>query len=182
MLRLTLAGIDSNDQAKSLRTLVFYRNLVMWVPVGGPVTSPREDGGSVTYHGNDGTTQVGERLTETRYGLLDSADYRAAVARLPEGSVLAPPAPDAGAEGHPEEMREAMLAMADWSLAFLDRVYELLRAAGEQEKLGKGQGGTGYHRKNSARNRNRGKEKISRLLFSKTPPPTWPRLKTFPGS
>ena len=43
VLRLTLAGIDGNDQNKSLRTLIFYRNLCMWLPVGGGIALP--DGG-----------------------------------------------------------------------------------------------------------------------------------------
>ena len=30
--------------------------------------------------------------------------------------------------------------MSDWSLAFLDRVYDILRATGEQEKVGKSGG------------------------------------------
>jgi hypothetical protein len=38
-----------------------------------------------------------------------------------------------------------MMAMNDWSLSFLDRVFELLRAAGEQEKHGKGYGPGSSH-------------------------------------
>ena len=34
LLRLSLAGVDSNDQNKTIRTLTLYRNLALWIPVG----------------------------------------------------------------------------------------------------------------------------------------------------
>lgn len=142
MLRLSLAGIDSNDQEKSLKTLVFYRNLVMWIPVGGTITLPNRKGDLVlSYNGEEGTIQVGKHLMAATSSFVESTEYKAAIAALPENSVLT--RIQAVSDDGTADMEEAMLAMADWSLAFLDRIYELLRAAGEQEKLGKGQGGTG---------------------------------------
>ncbi|KAL7542119.1 hypothetical protein ACHAXR_011996 [Thalassiosira sp. AJA248-18] len=150
MLRLTLAGIDSNDQNKSLRTLIFYRNLVMWLPVGGSIDMPtvasnNGNGGSLESvldcDGTDGTKQIAQQLVETQYSLVGSDSYKAAIALLPESSIFA-------RQQHQKDenndnntdilMQEAMSAMSDWSLIFLDRIYELLRAAGEQEKMGKG--------------------------------------------
>ena len=150
ILRLTLAGIDSNDQNKSLRTLVLYRNMAMWIPVGGPVVVPRRDGGAAPGDGWDGTSSIGTDLMSARRALAETAPYRAAVAALPEGSLLALPpgaAADDGDGACALELDglfdEAMAAMSDWSLSFLDRVFDLLRAAGEQEKLGRGHGGVG---------------------------------------
>ena len=135
MLRLSLAGIDSNDQNKTMRTLIFYRNLAMWFPVGGALNV--NSGGTET----EGTIQIGEGLMNQRNAVVSSASYKSALASLSESSILAQtndPMLDSELD---TVMQEAMLAMSDWSLAFLDRVYELLRAAGEQEKLGKGHGG-----------------------------------------
>ncbi|KAL7471573.1 hypothetical protein ACHAXS_011864 [Conticribra weissflogii] len=146
ILRLTLAGIDSNDQSKTLRTLIFYRNLVMWVPVGGSANLPEACSSNIALDsgGADGTMHVSENLNEARYAITDSLIYKRALESLPENAVLYQDAiitndgQDIDAD---TSMREAMLTMSDWSLAFLDRVYEILRAAGEQEKVGKGHSG-----------------------------------------
>lgn len=146
MLKLTLAGIDGNDQNKSLLTLVFYRNLVMWIPVGGSCRMPsglgEHDSSVLDRDGNDGTKHVGNHLMEARYSFVNSEEYRAAIAALSQSSVLAYQQQEQD-EDETSLMQDAMNAMSDWSLMFLDRIYELLRAAVEQEKLGKGQGGTG---------------------------------------
>jgi len=129
----------------------------MWIPVGGSITLPKEEAAidddkllDSNSDGKDGTRQVGKQLMETRYSIVESPEYKAAMAALPESSVLTQQMQTTTNYGMTDdrdenniEMHEAMLAMADWSLAFLDRVYELLRAAGEQEKLGKGHGGVG---------------------------------------
>ena len=147
IMRLTLAGIDSNDQNKTMRTLIFYRNLVMWVPVGGSVNLPEATGSEsmLDSSGADGTRHVSKHLNDVRYGIAESSIYKQAVALLPESSVLAQADMMADLNGSAENMealmQEAMLTMSDWSLAFLDRIYEILRAAGEQEKMGKGHGG-----------------------------------------
>lgn len=149
ILRLTLAGIDSNDQNKSLRTLILYRNMAMWIPIGGVIVVPRRDSGG-DEAAWDGTTTVGTDLMSARRALAETESYRAALRALPEGSLLALP-PGADAEDDSEDdacalddlFEEAMAAMSDWSLSFLDRIFDLLRAAGEQEKLGRGHGGVG---------------------------------------
>mmetsp|Transcript_1479 Transcript_1479/g.3106 ORF Transcript_1479/g.3106 Transcript_1479/m.3106 type:complete len:2283 (+) Transcript_1479:251-7099(+) len=149
MLRLSLAGIDGNDQNKSLRTLIFYRNLVMWVPVGGEIVMPSdsEEGGLESVldcDGNDGTMQVGKQLMKTRYSFVESEEYKSAIDMLPPSSVLAQQQPTMTNDEDSEIlMQEAMSAMADWSLLFLSRIYELLRAAGESEKMARGHGGVG---------------------------------------
>ena len=139
MLRLSLAGIDSNDQNKTMRTLIFYRNLVMWLPVGGALNIESDDNES------NGTIQIGEGLMDQRNSIVATASYKSALASLPESSILAQTNvamldTDSDLD---TVMEEAMLAMSDWSLAFLDRIYELLRATGEQEKVGKGHSGYG---------------------------------------
>jgi len=137
MLRLSLAGIDSNDQNKTMRTLIFYRNLVMWLPVGGSLNIPSDD------FETKGTIRIGEGLMSQRNNIVSSTSYKNALASLPESSILAQTTDNMLHSGIDLDtvMQEAMLAMSDWSLAFLDRVYELLRATGEQEKLGKGHSG-----------------------------------------
>eukprot|EP00986_Skeletonema_menzelii_P015974 scaffold13200_cov175-Skeletonema_menzelii.AAC.3 len=139
MLRLSLAGIDSNDQNKTMRTLIFYRNLVMWLPVGGALNIESDDNES------KGTIQIGEGLMDQRNSIVATASYKGALASLPESSILAQTnAAMLDTDSDLDTvMEEAMLAMSDWSLAFLDRIYELLRATGEQEKVGKGHSGYG---------------------------------------
>ena len=148
ILRLTLAGIDGNDQNKSLRTLILYRNLMMWLPVGGPIKNPSGAAAAdivsntvLDCDGRDGTMQVGDQLMATRYTFVETEEYKDAIGKLPQSSVLASQQQYMAIdEEHDVLMQEAMLAMSDWSLMFLDRIYELYRAAGEQEKLGKGHG------------------------------------------
>jgi len=96
--------------------------------------------------GKDGTMQVGKELMKTRYSFVESDEYKAAINELPQSSVLTSQQQQMEMAVDEDEkviMQEAMSAMGDWSLMFLDRIYELLRAAGEQEKLGKGHGGVG---------------------------------------
>eukprot|EP00977_Amphora_coffeiformis_P004033 scaffold804_cov165-Amphora_coffeaeformis.AAC.12 len=132
LLRLSLAGIDSNDQNKTIRTLILYRSLASWIPVGAAVTSLpplRESDDSE----NDGTKRVGKNL----YGILSqtwlSEDYRQEIAKLPKNSLLKHADEE---ERAPLDMllEEAGLASGDWVLEFLERVFELLRASGEREK------------------------------------------------
>ena len=139
MLRLSLAGIDSNDQNKTMRTLIFYRNLVMWLPVGGAL--------NIASDGNEtkGTIQIGQGMMNQRNIIINSSSYKAALASLPENSILSQKNVDMLDTDIElaSVMDEAMSAMGDWSLSFLDRIYELLRATGEQEKLRKGHSGYG---------------------------------------
>ena len=115
ILRLSLAGIDSNDQNKTLRTLIFYRSLTSWVPVGGSVEQwPRlvTETGDI---GQDGTMRVGKDLFASLEKAWKSPDYLEAIERLPQTSLLRQaPAPD---ENDKEMMdliySEAMSAMSN---------------------------------------------------------------------
>ena len=140
MLRLSLAGIDSNDQNKTLRTLILYRSLASWVPVGGrPEDWPTLDTSDASAVGPDGTMRVGKRLSESIEKTRTLPGYLEAIEKLPETSLLRQ---GIASNGDNDEMRqlivtEAMSAMSDWALEFLDRVFGLLRASGEREKTGK---------------------------------------------
>ncbi|KAL7551909.1 hypothetical protein ACHAWF_015121 [Thalassiosira exigua] len=152
VLRLTLPGIDGNDQNKSLRTLIFYRNLVTWLPVGGgAIAAPGGGAEGDEVPGADGTVRVAPRLMEARYALSETGSYRDAIDALPPSSVLSGTVDDGQCSGDnagcvldPTLMEEAASAMSDWSLPLLDRVYSLLRAAGEAEKVGRGAGAAGH--------------------------------------
>lgn len=52
---------------------------------------------------------------------------------------------DDSAGAKKEALEEVALVMADWSLEFLDRMYDLFRAEGEQEKRGKSVGVASRH-------------------------------------
>ena len=147
VLRLSLAGIDGNDQNKSLRTLVLYRNLVMWMPVGGPITLPSslDRSSPVVVDGDgNGTLQIGNQLMDARYSIVETEEYKIAIEKLPQSSILIQQQVEMAVDDDEAVlMQEAMMAMSDWSLMFLDRVYDLMRNQGEQEKLGKGHGGVG---------------------------------------
>ena len=138
MLRLSLAGVDGNDQNKTIRTLIFYRSLASWVPVGGgeeewPTLEWKEDDEFISA---DGTMRLGKGLFRNLEQARKCKDYQDAVAALPESSLLKmQPANDP--EMHGLIVSEAMSAMSDWALEFLDRVFGLLRASGEREKTGK---------------------------------------------
>lgn len=142
MLQLTLAGIDSNDQNKTTRTLIFYRNLLMWIPCGGKIAMPHVDQDEVASSDCDGIIEVGKNLMGSRYGIISSSSYQNAITALPRSSVLNQSGEQLSAVENSEDLeallQDAMMTMNDWSLSFLDRVFELLRAAGEQEKRGKG--------------------------------------------
>jgi hypothetical protein len=118
MLRLTLAGIDSNDQNKTMRTLIFYRNLVMWLPVGGKIALPdgTDQNTVLDSSGEDGTLRIGINLMEARYAFAKSPSYEVAVAMLPQSSVLAQTEGmiDESPETAEALMEESMLAMSDW--------------------------------------------------------------------
>lgn len=137
MLQLTLAGIDSNDQNKTTRTLIFYRNLLMWIPCGGTIPLPHINQDEVVDNsGHDGIIRVGKNLMDSRYSIVASSSHDKAMNALPPNSVFTE-SEVKGSQSTEILMQEAMMAMSDWSLSFLDRIFELLRAAGEQEKHGK---------------------------------------------
>lgn len=138
LLRLTLAGIDSNDQNKTIRTLILYRSMTSWIPVGG---APK-DWNYLTVETNrkienksDGTIRTGHNLHGHLYRPTQSTSYLESLKMLPEASLL-----KQGSTGDDLDfdllVDEASSALSDWVLAFLDRIYDLLRATGEREKAG----------------------------------------------
>jgi len=118
----------------------------MWIPVGGTITLPSisDDNSVVDKDGNDGTLQIGNKLMDVRYGIVETDEYKDALATVSKSSIFAQHQLGMAIdEDDSALMQEAMMAMSEWSLMFLDRIYELMRAAGEQEKLGKGGTGVG---------------------------------------
>jgi hypothetical protein len=138
ILQVTLAGIDSNDQNKTTRTLIFYRNLLMWIPCGGQIPMPKVNQDEVLDgSSHNGIVEVGKNLMKSRYSIIASTSYETAMKALPTSSLFNQSAEiSVFEETQPTDalLEEAMMAMNDWTLPFLDRVFELLRAAGEQEK------------------------------------------------
>jgi proteasome activator subunit 4 len=132
LLRLSLAGIDSNDQNKTIRTLILYRSLTSWIPIGATLSTlePAKDNDETL---NDGTKRVGKNLYQFLSQTWESEDYKREIRKLPDNSLLR--------HGQDEEraplnllLEEAGLLSGDWVLEFLERVFELLRASGEREK------------------------------------------------
>lgn len=140
LLSLTLAGIDSNDQNKTIRTLILYRALASWVPVGGkPESWPKICAASEPLV-DDGTVKIGHKLMEALAARRQSPEYERAIAGLSDLSLLKQgisTTPIRSPEMEQLLLEEATSAMSDWVLEFLDRVYGLLRASGEREKAGK---------------------------------------------
>lgn len=148
MLRLTLAGIDSNDEDKTIRTLIFYRTLTSWIPIGKNKTK------KVNLHGNKkeaGTWAFGSELIDSIANLSENKNYWDFLRTLPKDSLLFQAEISHSIELDDQRERmvvlleEAALALGDWCLAFLERIYDLLRAAGEQEKVGKSHGIASRH-------------------------------------
>ena len=139
LLRLTLAGIDSNDQNKTIRTLILYRALTSWVPVGGTPKSWKYSPVAVDREMNDnsdGTMITGRDLQGHLNTPTQSPSYLESVKALEETSLL-----KQGSTRNELDfdllVDEASSALSDWVLEFLDRIYDLLRATGEREKIGK---------------------------------------------
>ncbi|GKY98731.1 hypothetical protein MPSEU_000829400 [Mayamaea pseudoterrestris] len=146
ILRMSLAGIDSNDQHKCIRTLILYRSLSSWIPIGGNSKSWNVldlDIGDTNRL--DGTRSIAEHLIGYFSSTRNSPDYINAVESLPHTSLLRQGVHVASYDdicGKEEDLlREASAAMGDWSLAFLERVFGLLRASGEREKRAKSSSG-----------------------------------------
>lgn len=142
ILSVSLAGIDSNDQNKTIRTLILYRSLTSWIPVGG---SPKnwktlDVGARDSTQNEDGTMGIGNNLLQHLYGPTHSPEYVAAIDKLPESSLLKQ-GTDLSDLDFSLLLEEASSALSDWVLEFLDRIYALLRATGEREKTGKNASG-----------------------------------------
>ena len=139
LLGLSLAGVDSNDQKKCIRTLIFYRNLASWIPVGGdPNNWPRlsDRPPNEPFTRSDGTRILGKDLYKVLSEIRNSGEYKKAVERLSPSSLLrfGEQELEADAETRKILLLEASSAMSDWALSMLERVYGLLRASGEREK------------------------------------------------
>jgi proteasome activator subunit 4 len=138
ILRLTLAGIDSNDQNKTIRTLILYRSLTSWIPVGGSPQKWRKTGDKSRdlEDKSDGTMGIGKDLLNHLYVPTRSPQYLEALEKLPANSLLKQ-REDLSDFDFGLLVDEAASALSDWVLEFLDRIYSLLRASGEREKAGK---------------------------------------------
>jgi Proteasome-substrate-size regulator, mid region/Domain of unknown function (DUF3437) len=143
ILRLTLAGIDSNDQNKTIRTLIFYRSLLSWLPVGISFDTVEEthsstapEGSGTGYHG---TLRSGKDLYEILTRLKMSPEYLAALDALPSTSLLKQGVSEDVVTEDLEKllMEEASSSLSDWALEFFDRIFGLLRSSGEREKTSK---------------------------------------------
>ena len=138
ILQLTLAGIDSNDQNKTIRTLIFFRTLTSWLPIGGNV---KRDATPLKTHNDrkqleiQGIAILGENFAQNVDHFCKDAGYKATLSSLPESSLMHPDADDV--EVDDSIMDQLSAATSDWVLEFLERVFELLRASGEREKAGK---------------------------------------------
>jgi len=158
MLRLSLAGIDSNDQNKSIRTLIFYRNLLSWVPIGfdaSRATTTTSNNTAMEEDNDDaaaltGTLRIAGDMSDCLASITNSQEYIDALGELPESSLLY--------QGNNNNMDQDDLAtwmegasssLGDWVLGFLDRMYELLRASGEREKTSKTASGVANRHSNS---------------------------------
>ena len=141
LLQLSLAGIDSNDQNKTIRTLILYRNLVSWVTVGSDAIKVSALSMEI---GVDGTRRLIKDLPSFISKVTKSSEYLNALQDLPESSILSQHSViNEDSEFHSVLLDGASSAMGDWVLGFLDRIYDLLRAAGEREKTGKNGSGVG---------------------------------------
>jgi hypothetical protein len=138
LLRLSLAGIDSNDQNKTIRTLILYRNLTSWIPIGS-IGSGTIAGETEVSIDTAGSMHLGQDLCAIAARISSSEEYLVSMKALPETSILVQPSMLGDEVGSETDTlyEETNAAMADWVLGFLDRMYDLLRAAGEREKSGK---------------------------------------------
>uniref|UniRef100_A0A7S3V8U0 Uncharacterized protein n=1 Tax=Chaetoceros debilis TaxID=122233 RepID=A0A7S3V8U0_9STRA len=147
ILNLSLAGIDSNDQTKTVRTLILYRTITSWIPVGKSTGSNWCDGDKTC----PGTFRFGKELTDAVNSNCESEDYWNALRNLPSNSLLHQAEMSCSMDKEDEQarlsnlMEETAYAMGDWSIAFLERLYDLFRAAGVQEKRGKSHGVASRH-------------------------------------
>jgi len=142
ILQLTLAGIDSNDQNKTIRTLIFYRSLSSWIPIGGNFRAlAREPASSfdTAVLERKGVIHVGNSIMDDVEIIRDLPEYKAALAALPANSLLRHGNEDDLNEDGLDDMllEQVSAATSDWALEFLERVFELLRSSGEREKAGK---------------------------------------------
>jgi len=150
ILGLSLAGIDSNDQNKTLRTLALYRNITSWIPIGSlKVVNFYQPPWIIK---NNGTWRFSDDFVNNLSSFCKSDKYISALSQVAESSLLyLPQGLQPKEEDNQEDsvimnlVEEAALCMSEWSLAFLERIFGILRATGEQEKIGKSHGLASRH-------------------------------------
>lgn len=150
ILSLTLLGIDSNDRRKTIATLTFYQTVTSWLPIGSVASNncsqKKISESSDTGKSHDGTVRLHDDLIQYIEMVENSSEFRNTMGNLPEGTYLqsadarTPDLENSENDQYVKELlEETASSMGDWALAFLDRVYQLLRAAGMQEKVTKNQ-------------------------------------------
>jgi hypothetical protein len=147
ILHLTLAGIDSNDQDKTIRTLIFYRSLASWIPIG----KAKSNSCVSRLEQSKGTWSYGNVIPECIAGITETETYWAELRKLPKQSLLYQAETsyqinnDEQITRLSELLKEAEYALGDWLVSFLERIYDIFRSAGEQEKVGKSYGIASRH-------------------------------------
>jgi hypothetical protein len=148
ILRLSLAGIDSNDKAKTVRTLILYSNIASWLPIGSWNDS---NSNALSIVSGDGSNSIPRGkvcgIFSFEEGLLTNnlSDMSNAIA-----DILTSPE-NTHKYGSSVELSDVGIMMSDWVLEFLDRLFSLFRATGEREKKGNvGHGVAAFHSKDDA--------------------------------
>jgi hypothetical protein len=151
---LILAGIDSNDRKKTILTLSLVHSIASWLPMGagslkqdnggdgGVISTNSKQTGCVQYA--DGTFRLGSNLVDRLSLVNESPKFQDSMMALSNRTVLQRPAlgdvqldKEEKLIYEQEHLMEASMALGDWSLLFLERIYELMRAAGKLEKVSK---------------------------------------------
>ena len=138
VLRLSLAGIDSNDKGKTMKTLILYSSITSWLPMGA-------------YHHEKHDQRKISGLFSFDEGLLSGEvwDMSSEIANKRHESSYR-----ISQQYHPDyyaTLSDVGIIMSDWVLEFLDRLFGLFRAAGEREKRGNiGHGVASRHSKEDA--------------------------------
>jgi len=116
ILRLSLAGIDGNDDKKTVSTLRSFQQILRWLPIG-------------TAHSPSST------LTALYADPSTSAEWSAAASLFPPTSPLYTPYPhETDTSSLPYILEDTLDFMADWAMLFLERVFTIFKS---QDKVGK---------------------------------------------
>ena len=144
LLNLSLDGISCNDEAKTFRTLVFYRNICEWIPIGKSKVDLCRKKLLATNFGNIQNKHFA--FIGSNHLIDEELSIEKSIKNLSETSIIyqcQSLSHEAVNESDNESvLSEISVVMSDWSLAFLHRIFDLFRAAGEKEKTGKGFGYT----------------------------------------
>eukprot|EP00559_Dactyliosolen_fragilissimus_P000383 CAMPEP_0184873496 /NCGR_PEP_ID=MMETSP0580-20130426/41872_1 /TAXON_ID=1118495 /ORGANISM="Dactyliosolen fragilissimus" /LENGTH=2040 /DNA_ID=CAMNT_0027376407 /DNA_START=790 /DNA_END=6912 /DNA_ORIENTATION=- len=182
ILGLSLMGVDGNDEKKTLKTLMFYRNLFSWIPIGrgnaGNGLRRYDNSKELDFKEgkllrSDGTRKILSDSKKNIWQHVHSKEYTNGLSELPESSLLhrdnsTKLISDQNNEEMEKQQRyndllyETALLTSDWSLSFLERIYALYRAAGEHEKTGKSERGVARHHSSADADRSRNFSRILR--------------------